>query len=201
MVIMISVLIIVLAVGIWGAIHSILASLTVKDLLENKFGLLYHQYYRLIYVIFSALSFCGVLAAVIFLPDKHFYTIPLPWIIITGIIQLAGVGLVMYSLHQTGTMIFLGFSQAVKPGFENKTVPFITDGAFNYIRHPIYTGSFLLIWFLPFMSQNILAFNIAATVYIFIGVIFEERKLEIEFGEQYREYKRHTPKFIPFLKR
>jgi protein-S-isoprenylcysteine O-methyltransferase Ste14 len=198
---MFSVVIIVLVVGLWGAMHSILASLSLKHRMEKKFGILYHRYYRLAYVLFSASSFLGVLAAVIFLPDKHFYTIPLPWIIITGIIQMAGALLVVYSLHQTGTMIFLGFSQAVKPGFENKTVPFITNGVFRYIRHPIYTGSLLLIWFIPFMSRNILTFNIAATVYILIGVIFEERKLEIEFGEQYREYKRHTPKFIPFLKR
>jgi len=198
---MYSVVIIVLAVGIWGAIHSVLASLTVKRMLENKFGILYHQYYRLVYVIFSALSFLGVLAAVIFLPDKHFYTIPLPWIIITGIIQMAGALLVMNSLYQTGMMVFLGVSQAAKPGMENSTVPFVTDGAFHYIRHPIYSGSFLIIWLLPYMSQNILAFNVAATAYIFIGVIFEERKLEIEFGEQYREYRKRTPKFIPFLKR
>jgi len=37
------------------------------------------------------------------------------------------------------------------------------------------------------------------TVYLIIGAFFEERKLDREFGQAYRDYKNSTPMFIPRL--
>lgn len=47
------------------------------------------------------------------------------------------------------------------------------------------------------MSWNVLAFNIAATLYMIIGAVFEERKLRAEFGAAYDEYAHRTPMLIP----
>ncbi len=198
---MVSFILILLVVAIWGSVHSFLASLTWKNALEKRFGMVYKKYYRLTYVLFGSFSFILVLAAVVFLPDKQMYVIPLPWVIMTGLLQLAGALLVVYSVGQTGAFVFLGLSQAFDPKSIDKMVPFITRGAFKFVRHPIYTGSFLIIWLFPTMSQNILAFNIAATIYIMVGIIFEERKLVAEFGERYIDYRKRTPMLIPFPKR
>jgi protein-S-isoprenylcysteine O-methyltransferase Ste14 len=51
------------------------------------------------------------------------------------------------------------------------------------------------------MTVNLLAINVAVTVYILIGTLFEERKLRREFGEEYIEYCAATPMLIPFTKR
>jgi len=39
--------------------------------------------------------------------------------------------------------------------------------------------------------------TLCATAYLFIGAWFEERKLEIELGERYRDYERRVPGIIP----
>jgi protein-S-isoprenylcysteine O-methyltransferase Ste14 len=50
------------------------------------------------------------------------------------------------------------------------------------------------------MAWNLLALNLGLTAYILIGAYFEERKLMLEFGESYAEYREHTPMHIPGLK-
>jgi protein-S-isoprenylcysteine O-methyltransferase Ste14 len=74
---------------------------------------------------------------------------------------------------------------------------------YNWVRHPMYVCSLLFVWLMPAMSWNILAFNIGVTVYITIGVILEEHKLLLEFGEAYAEYQKRVPMLIPgfWLKR
>jgi len=39
------------------------------------------------------------------------------------------------------------------------------------------------------------------TVYILIGIWFEERDLVANFSDQYRNYQRQTPMLIPFGRR
>jgi protein-S-isoprenylcysteine O-methyltransferase Ste14 len=52
------------------------------------------------------------------------------------------------------------------------------------------------------MSINQLAVSLALTAYLFIGALFEERRLEQEFGESYRQYRERTPMMFPaFSKR
>ena len=67
------------------------------------------------------------------------------------------------------------------------------------MRHPLYTFSMLLIWFMPTMSVNLLIFNILATLYFVIGSIIEERRLTVDFGEAYTSYKREVSRFIPYF--
>jgi protein-S-isoprenylcysteine O-methyltransferase Ste14 len=67
------------------------------------------------------------------------------------------------------------------------------------VRHPIYTAGLLFIWLMPVMTWNLLALNLGLSVYIVAGAIFEERKLLMEFGPGYAEYKRKTPMLIPGL--
>ena len=50
------------------------------------------------------------------------------------------------------------------------------------------------------MTWNILAFNLGATLYILVGIQFEERKLLKEFGQAYADYRRGVPMLIPFTK-
>ena len=37
------------------------------------------------------------------------------------------------------------------------------------------------------------------TVYVLIGIKYEERKLLVEFGDSYRDYQLKVPKLIPHL--
>ena len=49
------------------------------------------------------------------------------------------------------------------------------------------------------MSQGRLLLVSTLTVYLFVGLAFEERDLEREFGAVYREHKRRVPALFPRL--
>ena len=57
--------------------------------------------------------------------------------------------------------------------------------------------SLLFIWLMPVMTTSVLALNLGLTAYIYIGSLFEERRLVAEFGEPYTAYQRRVPRLIP----
>ena len=67
------------------------------------------------------------------------------------------------------------------------------------MRHPIYSFSFILLWLMPVMSWNLLALAIGLSLYMLIGIGFEERKLVAEFGQAYVEYRQRTRMLIPWV--
>jgi protein-S-isoprenylcysteine O-methyltransferase Ste14 len=73
----------------------------------------------------------------------------------------------------------------------------VTRGSYAYVRHPLYFFSLLLIWFLPIMTLSALLFSSMATLYFWIGSIYEERRLSATFGDAYSQYKQRVPRLIP----
>ncbi len=76
----------------------------------------------------------------------------------------------------------------------------VITGVYRHVRHPLYSAGIVFIWLLPVMTVNVLAINIALTLYVLVGAYFEERKLRSKFGQEYIDYAAVTPMFIPFLK-
>ena len=77
------------------------------------------------------------------------------------------------------------------------------DGVHKYVRHPLYLGTFLFIWglFILFPYVSLLIANSIITIYTLIGIVFEEQKLQKEFGAAYTDYQKQVPKIIPSFKR
>jgi protein-S-isoprenylcysteine O-methyltransferase Ste14 len=114
-------------------------------------------------------------------------------------IQVLAVVVLIAGVRQTGISSFIGLRQLMLP--EDTSPPrLVTDGLYRYVRHPLYTAGLVFIWLLPILTWNLLALNLGLTAYIFIGAYFEERKLLLEFGESYTEYRNRTPMLIPGLK-
>jgi protein-S-isoprenylcysteine O-methyltransferase Ste14 len=44
---------------------------------------------------------------------------------------------------------------------------------------------------------NILALNLGLSIYLWVGTLFEERKLIKAYGAAYEEYMQRTPMLIP----
>lgn len=68
---------------------------------------------------------------------------------------------------------------------------------YKLVRHPMMLGFLISFWSLPTMTVGALLFSAGMTIYILIGIHFEERGLEEELGADYRLYKRATPMLIP----
>jgi protein-S-isoprenylcysteine O-methyltransferase Ste14 len=106
------------------------------------------------------------------------------------------------AILQTGIGEFIGLSQILGRSVADSThaPKLVTGGLYRWVRHPIYTGSLMVIWLLAGMSWNVLAFNLGLTAYLVVGIVLEERKLQAEFGSEYEEYARRTPVLIPGLR-
>jgi len=74
-------------------------------------------------------------------------------------------------------------------------------GLHKYVRHPLYFGTLLFIWglFVIFPFLNNLIACVVITGYTLIGIELEEKKLQMEFGDEYDEYAKRVPKLIPRL--
>ena len=191
--------IILLAVFSYGLLHSILASSRVKAQFRRSFGPKTDQWFRLAYNIIAAITLLPVLLLPVLLIDQEIYRIPYPWIILSLVIQLLAVIILVIGLKQTGITSFMGLHQLLLP--EDTAPPrLVTNGLYHYVRHPLYTCGLVIIWLTPVMTWNLLALIIGLTGYVIIGAYFEERKLLLEFGDSYTEYRRKTPMLIPGLR-
>lgn len=77
--------------------------------------------------------------------------------------------------------------------------PFQVVWLYRAVRHPLYLGFFLVLWSTPDMSFGHLLFAVGMSIYILIGVRFEERDLVAAFGEPYARYQESTPMIVPRL--
>ena len=191
-----NIFIILLALALWGIVHSFLASHFAKDMIRGMMGRELMRFYRFGYNVFSVLSFAPILYLMLILPDQPLYQVPAPWSFILLGGQAVSALLLLVSLLQTDTLSFIGLRQFFA---EEKPDRLVTGGMYKFVRHPLYTFSLLFLWLNPSVSQNSLTLYIGATLYILVGVYFEERKLLRDFGTEYADYKQRTPMLIPGL--
>ncbi|MRR29271.1 isoprenylcysteine carboxylmethyltransferase family protein [bacterium] len=188
---------ILIAGAVYGVIHSLTASLRLKHFAAQHFGEPGRRFYRLVYVIVSVITTPIYMALIVLLPDGRLYTIPQPWVFLTGFIQLLALAGMLLSFKGTGLLSFLGADVLFKPQSTEIPNTLMTAGLYRYTRHPIYFFSLVFLWLIPLMTWNLLAFAIGVTLYTLIGSRFEERKLAGEFGQAYIDYRKVTPWIIP----
>jgi len=187
----------ILVIVVWGGIHSIMASLGFKNLLQRTFGDGVMRFYRLLYNVFSVVSFAPILYMMVVLPNRDLYQVSSPWNYLMLVGQGLSVLMLIIAVLQTDTLAFIGLRQIVTDDENGKLV---TDGLYRFIRHPLYTFGLLILWLTPSMTINSLIVYISLTIYILVGAYFEERKLLRVFGQEYADYKAATPMLIPGLK-
>lgn len=75
---------------------------------------------------------------------------------------------------------------------------FTVHGTYQWVRHPLYFFSLLMIWTQVSVTSDRLLFNGFWTIWIIIGTFLEERDLIASFGDEYRNYQRKVPMLIPY---
>ncbi len=93
-------------------------------------------------------------------------------------------------------LVFIGWRKI------HKAKALVTDGVYNYVRHPQYVGLFLIMfgWLLHWPTLLTLTiFPILVTIYYRLA-LREENELEEAFGIEYQKYKEQTPRFFPYVR-
>ena len=77
----------------------------------------------------------------------------------------------------------------------------LTDGAFSRVRHPLYLAALLFYVLLIVLTLSLISLFVFAGIFVFYNFIatYEERLCEQKFGQDYRDYKMNTPRWIPLL--
>ncbi len=72
---------------------------------------------------------------------------------------------------------------------------------YKWIAHPLYTGFFLAFWAIPAMSYGHLLLAGGMSVYMLVGIRYEERDLVGHYGDDYVQYRSGVGMLTPRLRR
>lgn len=181
-----------LAWGLYGLVHSWLASDRVKDWVAAHYPAMLPAY-RLTY---------NALAVILLLP-LSWLTVradgpiawPVPgWLAALGaIVSLTGF---LYSLKHYDLAAFLGTRQWRAQTGPDVGEALVISPLHRVVRHPWYALGLLFLWTRPMTAAWISA-ACAITVYVLVGSRLEEEKLLARFGEPYRRYCLRVPALLP----
>lgn len=75
----------------------------------------------------------------------------------------------------------------------------LTSGAFRCVRHPLYLASILTYLGLTVSTLSLFSLALLVGIFVFHNYIasYEEKLLEARFGEEYRNYRKRTGKWVP----
>lgn len=113
-----------------------------------------------------------------------------------------GFGIVFVSTWLVSHFELFGLAQpwAHLRGVEPSAPRFRTPLFYRRVRHPIYLGFFIALWSTPHMSAGHLLLSAGLSIYILIGIRYEERDLVEQFGTTYVEYRLKVGMLIPRLR-
>jgi len=175
-------------------LHSILASDRFKDIalrwMKNNF-----RFYRLYYNLFAKISLIAIVFYQLNLKSTLLFK---PGIFSVGVGLLIGItGLSIMSICIA--KYFKGLSGLFTEPEKKKGGELIISGIHQWMRHPLYFGTFLFIWggWIAYPLYSLLISNLIITIYTLIGIRLEEKKLIAEYGEQYKSYQQNVPMIIP----
>ena len=173
----------------YGIIHSVTASDGVKKAFPSK-------HYRLIYNLLAIILLLPIIYFHISMGSKKLMEDSIFNQLLGGIMMFSGIFVTYLSFKNYDIKEFIGTDFQSK-----KQSELTTEGLSEFVRHPLYVGILLFIWgsFGFFATESYLTTALFSSIYIRIGIYFEEKKLVEVFGKQYKDYQKNVPMLIPRL--
>jgi methanethiol S-methyltransferase len=174
-------------------LHSLLAALRSKAFFERILGKAF-RFYRIMYSLVSTIGLLFLLFVNSAIPSSLLFE---------------SIGLVRYLSLILATFGVIVISRTFKEyrfssfiGLKQEDNEFKRTGILKYVRHPIYSGTILIVigFFLFSPTLATLVSVSCILVYLPIGIYLEERKLIKQFGDQYVSYKKEVPSIFPGIK-
>ena len=111
-----------------------------------------------------------------------------------------GWGIAGLSTFQIDHFEMFGLRQGWDFAHQRETVysTFTLTWLYRVCRHPMMLGMLLAFWATPVMTGGRFLLVVTFTLYIVVGIQWEERGLEAELGEEYQAYKQSVPQLLPF---
>ncbi len=184
---------------IWCAMHSGMIWITVTDALKRQLG----NYFRFYRVFFNAVAIVTIIPVILYGRSLHTPVI-FRWegfmIVFRVMLLLLGMLLFLAGARHYDMLQFLGLRQIKtrsSRGALSASGHLHTSGILRITRHPWYLGALLLLW-TGDLNVSTLIGNIILTLYLIVGTVLEERKLVLEYGEEYRRYQKQVSMLVPF---
>jgi protein-S-isoprenylcysteine O-methyltransferase Ste14 len=115
----------------------------------------------------------------------------------------------MYSLYLVlaGVLFMKKLGQPREERYDKTLFPFekttnlVEKGIYKYIRHPMFSSLLFLNWGALLKNPHPVYIIIAVlcSVFLFLGMVTEEKENIEYFGEEYRRYMKKTRMIVPFL--
>jgi methanethiol S-methyltransferase len=203
---------VVLVCTLWALLHSLLASKQAKNLTRQVAGPRYRDgLYRSAYNLQSVVLLAWAARWFSRLPDRELYRArpPLLWLLRIG--QAASLGVLLSGVRVIGFLDFAGVAQLrgflarLDPGPEPEAQgPPISSngeaskaGAFRFTRHPGNLGALGFFLLLPRMTVNRAVLTVLVALYVVLGSVHEEYRLQAAYGAAYERYRRSVPFLVP----
>ncbi len=175
--------------------HSVLASVGGRRWLARLAG----RGDRLLYNVIALVHLALVLGlGGMWLGGRAAFAFPWPLDILRGTAIVAGIAILLIAGRSYDPARFFGLAQ-LRAGAPEQVLPaeaLVTSGLNGLVRHPLYLGLLLLVWG-DVQAPFTLATAFFATLYVLIGIRFEERKLRRLYGASYEAYRAAVPMLIP----
>lgn len=173
-------------------VHSALASEKIKRVVALHLARVKH-YYRLFYSSISTLGLLGLFLFQASLPTTFLLESNPAIRYFSLILATAGTLVISRSFKQYSALGFMGFKQ--------EPVYFVRSGILSKVRHPIYSGTILLVLGFLFFHPTVTTLISVACIFCYlpIGIYLEEKKLIAQFGNEYVKYRNEVPALVPRL--
>jgi protein-S-isoprenylcysteine O-methyltransferase Ste14 len=193
---------VILAWTAFGVFHSLTVSeryerWACRMMGERSFA----AYHRLLFTVYSAAAFLLLALVLQAVPDRPLYRLEGAIRLLFHAAQIGGGVLLFFTPWDLKE--FVGITQwrrsrKGEPPEPGRNDRLFTRKAYGIVRHPLYLGISVIIAFHPVQTRNSFVSAAMVILYFYVGTYFEERRMVRKFGEEYRDYQRLVPRFLPF---